>query len=244
MPAGVCWHAGISQYYSALFPLIPPLSSAAFIRHHFPGLPLSIGLFYRWPIGIRFDLQGEHSTYLQPNHPEYLPNKHYTYNELYFQEVSHRASTLFHAAFHPDDEVIVVYQKSNHKRSRIKDSHFLLRQLGITKADALFRKIANPYQHIWRFGKWIRMYFTTTTSTIPLRNIAAAIANQDFGGRSPVIRGDVFFLNVSRSLIFHMYDDRGLDIIAVDKETLQPLFATYNRWIPDYDRERIEVTFA
>ncbi|UOQ74484.1 DUF3885 domain-containing protein [Hymenobacter cellulosilyticus] len=223
---------------------MPLLPSTAFTQHYFPGLALSSGLFYRWPSSIRFDLQGAEPMYLKPGHPGYSSNKQLTYNELYFREVTHRASTLFHAAFYPDDEVMLLYQKSAYKRGRIKTTDFLLRQLGINKSDVVFKKIANPYQAIWHLGSWVRMHFATTASTIPVRPILAAIANQDFRGRSPVIHGDVFFLNVSRGLIFHMYDDRGLDILATDQATLQPLFDTYNSWILDYDRARIEQTFA
>ncbi|UOQ55236.1 DUF3885 domain-containing protein [Hymenobacter cellulosivorans] len=222
---------------------MPPLPSTAFIQQHFPGLFLSSGLFYRWPIGIRFDLQGEHPIYLKPGHPAYSPTVRLAYNEAYFREVNHRASTLFHAAFQPDDELVLVYQKSAYKRGRIKTTDFLLRQLGILRSEALIKKIANPYRHLWPFGKWVRLYFSTSASAVPFPSIAAAIANQDFRDRAPAIRGDVFLLNLSRGLLFHLYDDRGLDILAADKATLQPLFETYNSWLLDYDRARVEETF-
>lgn len=223
---------------------MPLLPSAAFLRHYFPGLPLSTGLFYRWPISIRFDLQGTEPIYRKPGHPDYSRKERLTYNEPYFREVNHRASMLFRAAFQPDDEVILVYQKSTYGRHRIRSREFLLQQLGITKADAAFQQVGSPYLYRFYPTRWARMNFTTKAAAVPAAAILAAIANQDFGGRSPVIRGDVFFLNVSRKLIFHMYDDRGLDIIAQDKATLQPLFEIYNNWLLDYDRTQIEAPFA
>ncbi|PJJ59051.1 DUF3885 domain-containing protein [Hymenobacter chitinivorans] len=223
---------------------MPLLPSTVFTRHYFPGLRLSTGLFYQWPIGIRFDLQGEEPIYLEPGHPGYSPTERLAYNEPYFREVNHRASALFHAAVQPDDEIVLVYQKSMYGRHRIRSRGFLLHQLGISKAQAAFQKIGPPYLYGFHPARWVRMNFTAKAAAIPADAILAAIANQDFGDRSPVIRGDLFFLNLTRGLIFHMYDDRGLDIIAVDKATLQPLFKTYNSWILDYDRAQVEAAFA
>ena len=40
-----------------------------------------------------------------------------------------------------------------------------------------------------------------------------AIANQDHG-RTPSVRGRIYILDPLAELLFHMYDDRGLDIVA------------------------------
>lgn len=37
-----------------------------------------------------------------------------------------------------------------------------------------------------------------------------------------------------------MYDDRGLDIISTDQETLRLIYKKHNDWILDYDREQID----
>ncbi|TGE25567.1 DUF3885 domain-containing protein [Hymenobacter aquaticus] len=211
--------------------------STAFLQQNFPGLQrLCAGLFYRWPIGIRFDLQGEHPIYLDANH--------HSYDERYFQEVIQRASDLFKAAFQPTDEVLVIYQKPTAKRQRIRNTEYLLRQLGIAASAIAFQRIDSHYLYGNYGSSWIRMYHATTAAAIPYPKLATAIANQDFGHRTPRTDGDVFFLNLSRDLIFHMYDDRGLDIVAADKSILRPLFETYNSWIMTFDREQVEATFS
>ena len=40
-----------------------------------------------------------------------------------------------------------------------------------------------------------------------------------------------------------MYDDRGLDIVSADNETLRPIYNKHNDWILDYDREQIDRQF-
>ena len=40
-----------------------------------------------------------------------------------------------------------------------------------------------------------------------------------------------------------MYDDRGLDVIAKDKKSLDSLYHNFNDWILEYDREKIDLIF-
>lgn len=40
-----------------------------------------------------------------------------------------------------------------------------------------------------------------------------------------------------------MYDDRGLDLIAADKESLRSIYEKYNDWILDNDIEQIQKLF-
>lgn len=46
-----------------------------------------------------------------------------------------------------------------------------------------------------------------------------------------------------KKLTFQMYDDRGLDVIAADKEILRPIYKKHNDLILGYDRERIDKQF-
>jgi len=59
----------------------------------------------------------------------------------------------------------------------------------------------------------------------------------------PKISSGVYAINPQSKLILHMYDDRGLDIIATNIETLRPLFEGFNEWILDNQRHRIEFRF-
>ena len=53
----------------------------------------------------------------------------------------------------------------------------------------------------------------------------------------------IYLFDTNRHIIFHLYDDRGLDVAAIDRETLLPLYYKYNSWILDYDRPKIEELF-
>ena len=49
---------------------------------------------------------------------------------------------------------------------------------------------------------------------------------------------NVYFLNSRKDVLFHLYDDRGADVVAVDKEILRPLYESCKERILDYDRKK------
>lgn len=76
-----------------------------------------------------------------------------------------------------------------------------------------------------------------------------AICYEDFAHPSTILKNNpqsgyqVYFINVTQKLIYHLYDDRGCDVIAAEKETIRFLYEDCNEWILDYDRDRIERLF-
>ncbi|NUJ16601.1 DUF3885 domain-containing protein [Bacillus glycinifermentans] len=76
----------------------------------------------------------------------------------------------------------------------------------------------------------------------PLRQLLSVICAKDFS--NPGYDFDIYFLNASRKMVFHLYDDRGCDVIAARKEDLEPLYSRLNEWILDVDRDRIDRLFA
>ena len=201
---------------------------ADLLEKNFRGLLLRKPLFYSWPIGIRFDLQNDSPTN----------------DDAYFREVVRRAIVLFEAASQADDPVLVVHQQWRGKRIRIKRSSFLLRQLNLPKAQLSFQQIDNPYPQAFQAGRWNRVYAATTASRIPLAAIFEAISHQDFPALRPVLYNDTFFLIQRTGIIFHMYDDRGIDIIAPTASALQHLYDLHKELIIDHDREKIAAVFA
>lgn len=199
-----------------------------FLQKNYRGLLLCAPIFYSWPMGIRFDLQN--------NSP--------IADDSYFREVVRRASMLSQAFFQADDPILVVHQQWRGKRFRIKRSSYLLRQLNLSKTQLAFQQIANPYSQSFQPGRWNRVCAVTTASRIPFSGILEAISHQDFPLKKPVVHGDTFFLNQRTGIIFHMYNDRGIDIIAPAMAVLRHLHETHKDLILDYDRKKITAVFA
>ena len=54
----------------------------------------------------------------------------------------------------------------------------------------------------------------------------------------------VYFANTEEVYLYHIYDDRGADLVAERKETLWPIYHNFNQWILDCDRKEIDKLFA
>ncbi len=67
---------------------------------------------------------------------------------------------------------------------------------------------------------------------------------EDMGIQPYVEWADIFFTDLKRRMIVHVYDDRGMDVVAMDKKTLQPFYGKFNKWLLDYDRETMVEKFG
>ena len=188
-----------------------------FLDNNFKGLKVRTPLFYSWNIGLRFDLQIET-----------------TNDEDYFQEVNYRASSIFQYIFEATDSILLVFMDYKYRRSKIRLSNYIFKQVkNLKKSDLCFTKE--------------KLYYSGTSNICIIK--FNAIANSDFEDREPRLdkfcfsSKEVYFVNLSKKIIFNMYDDRGLDIIASDKEILRSLYEKYNDWILNYDRGKIDKVF-
>ncbi|MGA8289681.1 MAG: DUF3885 domain-containing protein [Acidobacteriaceae bacterium] len=69
-----------------------------------------------------------------------------------------------------------------------------------------------------------------------------AIANREQQG-FPKISSGVYVIDSSARIIMHMYDDRGLDVIATELPTLRPMFERFGEWILENRRHKVEFRF-
>ena len=63
------------------------------------------------------------------------------------------------------------------------------------------------------------------------------------GGGNSQFESSVFLFDTDQNILFHLYDDRGLDLVAKEKSTLYPFYEKYKHWIMDYDKKQIESMF-
>lgn len=205
-----------------------------FLKANFKGLKLREPLFYSWNFGLRLNLQvGETDT------------------DEYFQEVTRRALTIFQTAFDKSDKVFLVLMDYKYKRNKIRFSNFTFKQISnLKKAEISYSKESRLYEPSDKFDIRNVAIIKLTADRINYKNILTAIGHTDFPPRQPrldkngfLTSKEVYFINIEKKLIFHMYDDRGLDLISADKELLRPIYKQCNDWILDYDRERISKQF-
>lgn len=201
-----------------------------FLHNNFNGLKLSKPLLYSWNYGLRFSLQDESKS---------------TDDEDYFTEVIHRATTIFKTACEPTDTLFMVCKDYRHKREKIRLSYYVFSQIeNLKKHKIYFTREKSAYNPHSEYNVAVTCM---RAEEVNYKNIFTAIGNSDFIERHPRLdnRGaltqkEIYFLNCNKQIILQMYDDRGLDIIASNKENLLPIYKKHTDWILEYDRQQIE----
>ena len=204
-----------------------------FLKENFAELKLRKPLFYSWNIGLRFDLQGENLN---------------TRDDEYFVEVIRRATTIFETAFEPSDKLFFIFKDYRKCREKVRPTNYTFKQIDkLEKNEIYYIREKSVY---YPDDEYNVALVNLTTDRINYKNILTAIGHTDFPPRQPRLdeRGvftskEIYFVNIDKRQIFHMYDDRGLDIVAADKEILRPIYEKHNKWILDYDREQIDKQF-
>lgn len=207
-----------------------------YMQGNFPNLELRPPLFYNWEIGIRFELGVDYnSTYAYKNSP-------------YLKGVYKRAITLFEALHSPNDDIYLVMDVND-----FADGKTSKRKLNIfskyVKEKAVLSKVQKntipyifPEDNLGGKYRTHRLILKCKITDFEYKPMLKAICNQDMGIK-PSISHRVYFINRNKNTIFHVYDDRGCDLLATTPETIRDMYEDYVDWILDYDRERIDKVF-
>ncbi len=226
-----------------------------FLLDNFKGLSIAKPLFYCWNFGLRFNLQtGEtfqSSRQCLDENGNVIPLIGDTNSDEYFMEVNKRTNSLFDFTFEDSDDIFFVFRDYRHRRKRLKISNYALRQIeNLDKTEISFIRESNLYFPNEKNANYNTAIIKVKKDRINYKNIFAAIGNTDFPPRVPRLDNlgflsskEVFFINKNKKLIFNMYDDRGLDIIATDIDVLRPVYEKFNDWILDHDRQAIDEKF-
>jgi hypothetical protein len=207
----------------------------AFLKENFPGLELSPGLFYAWNSSIRFEISPPG---LSSGEPEFL------------EQACHRASELFVNVFRSTEEILlaaVVQSPSNEPFLQRKHLNIYLKYIKR-------RQVLYKLQHFLLIGdnkgvKQHRFILPCRKNDIHYKPLLKAILFKDLAHPSAIMKNrprnsyDIYIINHTRKMIYHLYDNRGCDILAADKEQLRPLYNEYRKWILEYDREKVDYLF-
>lgn len=199
------------------------------ILSKFGAVNLSLPLFHAHPYGLRFEL-----------------GMHAETHEQYIDDLLVRANTLYEAVFEPDAEIIVVLFRNfwaPEKRKRIHAGSYLMRCISGEKQAYFKRGLRRLHMHLdydpdYRHCMGV---IKSKAAQADQRKIFRAIAERDYSFPNKIsVQGwNVVFIHPEKLVMLYMYDDRGLDIVAAEKETLLTLYHRFNNWILDYDRKKI-----
>ena len=153
----------------------------------------------------------------------------------HFEEAIHRALSIYQATEPYDILRINVWLDSEHE-SEIPN---YFTSLGLPECDESYIEThySDGYECQIKACYWDLRKFT-----FDWKKLFRDIVYTDF--KEPhFLASNVFFLNTTAEILYHLYDDRGLDVVAIDKMTLQPIYQSYHTWLLDYDREAMKKLF-
>lgn len=201
------------------------------MKEHFNNLNLRPPLFYLWKYGIRFEIS--------------MPGvEHDDKDNL--QQIMERTSTIFNKVFNQEDEIFFisdihceendtflqmrptkVYQKYIKNKEIVKKlQHSVLPSVFLEDEDG--EDYAEMVTH--------RFVLPCKKSDIRYKALLTAISYEDFPHPKQILKGfrrhgiDIYLVNITKKMIYHLYDDRGCDVIASNKEDLYSLYQECNEW--------------
>lgn len=202
-----------------------------FMYKNFRNLELKPPLFYSWPTGIRFELGAE------GNYPD----------NLYAQGCYKRAITLFEALHSPTDEIFAVidvndFRKGKNLKQQLKNFPPYVKKSLLFKLEYQDLPYIFPEDDEEGVFKTHRFTLQCKTSDVKYVPLLKAICNKELG-RRPRIFHRVYFVNITKKTIFHVYDDRGCDLLATSPDAIKFIYQKYDHWILDYDKPAIDRVF-
>ncbi len=185
-----------------------PFDLSAYLGDKFPSLLLGGGLLHRWPLGVRFELGVER-----------------------FRE---RALKLYASVFSAHDTCVVISQDwpENTSSPTVASRYFPVFSLpgafDRVRLPALLRIEHTDIEDDNSVLQWVEL----PARSFSYQAVFEGIANHDHA-RTPSVSSRVYFLNRATDVLLHMYDDRGLDIIAARNEPLMRIRREFPDWVLD-----------
>lgn len=184
-------------------------------------------IFYKAPVGIRFEIGGKDDVYIKKG----IKKKLYP-NPVYVNKAVERASRIFNA----------LPKKGWILRIDLYDEKEVKKIFKALQLVPSHEKVLNEYEDDGEKMTLYELYWSLDDIDWSEETIIREIVLADIGGLN-CLASAVYLLHPEEKILYHLYDDRGLDLVAKDKNKLYPLYARFNSWILDYDRETIDHIF-
>ncbi|MBQ1275444.1 MAG: DUF3885 domain-containing protein [Cellulosilyticum sp.] len=192
-------------------------------------------IFYSAPVGIRFEIGTDESVYLKKNEDEDIINPKYVLKAL------KRAKSIYkNLPKKPNLLRIDAYPDEAFTEEKIALS--ICREASLPKPDEI-KMIPFQWEEDDEMITQLQLYWDLDHFDFEPSVLLEQIIKADIGG-SRTFASSVFFVDTYDMILYHVYDDRGADLVARDKESLYPIFKKFNNWILDNDREKINRIFA
>lgn len=190
-------------------------------------------LFYRAPIAIRFEIGGDAPVYLELGDLGENTEK-LTPNPAYVQYALERAITTYRNLPAPPDFLRI--------------DGYPEEALATSLLTAIQQRTALPAPHEQITAavmdedgdthSQIQFYWDLSKINFQPELLLREIILGDIGGWNGFVSS--VYLVGPGPFLYHLYDDRGLDVLGGSRELLLPLYHQFHDWILEYNLEKID----
>ncbi len=194
---------------------------------------LQLPIFYESPVSLRFETG-------DPELEIFLTEK--KLNPKYLRSALWRTSFLYEKTAPFDTLLWVLYRTGEQDRDmdEVIDDFCQLTHLP-SPAEIYQQEVTTAAEE-----PMIRvLLFWDMEETPPkIEPLFKEIIHSDFKGLGfRELSSAVFFFNTEKHLLFHPYDDRGVDVVGKTADDIRYLYEECKNWLLDYDIEKMKYTF-
>ncbi|EEL22845.1 MULTISPECIES: DUF3885 domain-containing protein [Bacillus] len=218
-----------------------------YMNQTFPGVTLVPSIYSQWENHLHFNFGKDKYQIVEGTDD---------LNMEYFSQLYTDNKYLFEDIFLKEDVVFVVANVYRFKKENIKTPQKInIYNKYIKKRDLKFRIRQETLPFLFE-DEEADLYCTSQFSLkclaedIKYELLIQAVNHEDFpdlyprfGRKKEVSYPDVFLINATKDIVMFIYDDRGCEVIAKNKEIIRGLYEKYKEWIPVYERESIDSLF-
>jgi len=184
------------------------------------------------PYWLRFELGGE----LLSNTDQAVPR---------FLQAFHRAQTVANALFSSTASLTAILAASPEAHrdfiAPTADVFSTLRSLGF-RAPAPWCQWSASFGP--RDGEGLPLHWQALDINDPaMRDVLLWVSIAYGMPISPKVPVVSFMTDFEAGVMLHVYDDRGMDVRALDRDAIEPLYRRFDHWLLDYDRPRMAAAF-
>ncbi len=191
-------------------------------------------LLYKASYALRFDLGGELSS-----------------GPLRFMRAMDRARAVASSVFAQSRNLtaIVGYYDGKRRSSRAASSFKALASIGFHAEFSKPERVPlNDKDHIAAFGEdryayWCSAEMTNSSEQRDVLLWACIAREMDISPKARWLER-MYIVDLEQGIALNVYDDRGMDLAALDPGKLRPLYLAFNDWLLDHDRTWMAKTFA
>lgn len=198
-----------------------------FMDKHYKGNSLVPGFYHKWDVGFHLELGKE----------IYQLDENGRINMEMFYTVYEQVSEIFPYLFKSTDDVFMVVNSYPNETKKVAYPNLFKRYI----KQKNLKYSLHGHNLYWHFDddKLLvqQMELFCKVSDIKLEHLFKAIIHEDFYSLRPRLRKkhsiyapDVFLININTKCIFHLYDDRGCEIINADIKLHEQLLDTFKSW--------------